>query len=244
MQTLATRHFDFNIYALSEHAVTVEFGNQINDHFLQQVNDLNSRINENPFPGFYTTVPAYTTLTIFFDPISVIESLDLKGAGCFDKIVNYLSTLKSRVVPTAIKSADTITIPVCYGGVFGPDLGELAAIHNMTVAEVISIHSSAIYKVYMIGFVPGFAYLGGMPELLATSRKENPRKAIPPGSVGIAGNQTGVYPLETPGGWQIIGRTPLNMFNAKLSQPSLLKAGDIVRFTPIDVVEFNQLASA
>jgi inhibitor of KinA len=244
MQTSATIDRAFNIYALSEQAVTVEFGNQIHEHFLQQVSDLNNRIKENPFPGFYTSVPAYTTLTVFFDPVCVIESPDLKGVGCFDKIVNYLSTLKSGMATAAIKSPYTITIPVCYGGAFGPDLEELAAIHNMAVAEVISIHSSAIYKVYMIGFVPGFAYLGGMPELLATPRKENPRKAIPPGSVGIAGNQTGVYPLETPGGWQIIGRTPLSMFNPKLSQPALLKAGDIVRFAPIEMDEFNQLVSA
>jgi inhibitor of KinA len=204
MQTAATNDHAFKIYALSEQAVTIEFGNQISERFLQQVSDFNIQINENPFPGFYTTVPAYTSLTIFFYPIQVIESIDLPGTGCLEKIANYLSALSSKPRTNAIKSPDTITIPVCYGGDFGPDLKELAKLHQMTIEDVIAIHSSATYKVYMIGFVPGFAYLGGMPKLLATPRKATPRKAIPPGSVGIAGEQTGVYPLETPGGWQFL----------------------------------------
>lgn len=243
MKPVTTIDSAFDIYALSEQAITVEFGNQISEQFQQRVSFLNNLIYRNPFPGFYTTVPAYTTVTIFFDPVKVMESDDLSGKICFDRITNYLADLNNRYDRPTPQAPDTITIPVCYGGNFGPDLEELAESHHLTTEDVIVIHSSAIYKVYMIGFVPGFAYLGGMPELLTTPRKATPRKAIPPGSVGIAGGQTGVYPLETPGGWQIIGRTPLNMFDPKLSKPSLLKAGDMVKFRPVDIVEFNRLVN-
>ena len=231
----------FNIYYISERAVAVEFGQLIDEHVLRQVNGFNELIYQNPFPGFYTTVPAYATLTVFFDPVQVIQSSGLQGAGCFDKVCNYLTVLKNKRSSTIAPLNETITIPVCYGGKFGPDLNEVASLHNLSISEVINLHSSAIYKVYMIGFVPGFAYLGGMPEMLATPRKPTPRRAIPAGSVGIAGKQTGIYPLETPGGWQIIGRTPLTLFNAVLPQPALLKAGNQVVFKPIDEQEFDHL---
>jgi inhibitor of KinA len=242
MQTQAMVVPHFNVYALSEQAITIEFGLDINEDTLQKVTAFNQLITQNPFPGFYTTVPAYTTLTIFFDPLQVIQS-DLPGTDCFDKVSAYLTGLKNNRQEILITQSETITIPVCYGGLFGPDIEEVAIHIKLTPQEVISLHSKAIYKVYMIGFVPGFAYLGGMDEALATPRKATPRQAIPVGSVGIAGMQTGVYPLETPGGWQIIGRTPLKMFNANRPQPSLLKAGDRVIFKPIDKPEFDHLAN-
>jgi inhibitor of KinA len=233
----------FNIYALSEHAVTVEFWQIINDKVLQQVSSFNMLINQNPFQGFYTTVAAYATVTVFFDPVMVSKSADLRGNDCFDKVSWYLKGLRNKPGQTMNVITHSITIPVCYGGKYGPDLEEVADLHNLTKGQVIELHSSAMYKVYMIGFVPGFAYLGGMPEILTMPRKQTPRNAVPAGSVGIAGKQTGIYPLETPGGWQIIGRTPFQMFNSTLPQPSLLKAGDKVIFKAIDEQEFDHLVN-
>jgi inhibitor of KinA len=232
----------FKIYYLSEMAVTVEFGQQIAENLLVAVNSLNALLYKQPFPGFHTTVPAYSTLTVFYDPILVIKS-NLPGAGCFEKVSGYLNGLKLQNKLTKAAKGDIVTIPVCYGSHFGPDLAEVASIHQMSTAEVIKLHSAGAYKVYMIGFMPGFAYLGGMDVQLATPRKPTPRKSVPAGAVGIAGQQTGVYPLETPGGWQIIGQTPLRLFNVNRKQPSLLKAGDTVIFKPIDTTTFNELAA-
>lgn len=230
----------FKIYHLSEVAVTVEFGQQIAGNLSDAVNSLNALLYQQPFPGFHTTVPAYSTLTVFYDPVIVVKSR-LPGAGCFEKVSAYLNDLNLQKKTVKPVKGDTIIIPVCYGENLGPDLDEVASLHGMSTSEVIKLHSTATYIVYMIGFVPGFAYLGGMDEQLATPRKEKPRKSVPAGAVGIAGQQTGVYPLETPGGWQIIGQTPLKLFDLNRRQPSLLKPGDTVIFKAIDVKEFNKL---
>ncbi len=231
---------DFTIYFLSEQAITIEFGYEIRQETLKQIRQLDRLIHQKPFPGFKTTVPAYTTLSVFFDPLQVIKNVDFPGHDCFEKVSAYLSQLTNETGDDEINTVKTVTIPVCYGGVFGPDLEEVAHLNNLTVKEVISLHSSAVYEVYMMGFVPGFAYLGGLPALLNTPRKALPRKVIPAGSVGIAGQQTGIYPLETPGGWQLIGRTPLTLFNAEKVPPALLKSGDRIVFKPIDQQEFEQ----
>lgn len=243
MQTQESNSSELTIYYLSEQAVAIEFGQGISEAFLTQIKQVDDRIHQKPFPGFRTTVPAYTTLSVFFDPVEVIKSQGLQGTDCFEKVSWYLNQLKNEPVKEASALDAIITVPVCYGDAFGPDLDEVTKIHNLTAAEVIRLHCSVVYKVYMIGFVPGFAYLGGMPELLATPRKPTPRKAIPAGAVGIAGKQTGVYPLETPGGWQIIGRTPLTLFNALRPQPTLLKAGDSVLFNPVTHHEFKLIAN-
>lgn len=197
-------------------------------------------LHHHPFPGLLTTVPAYSTLSVFYDALQVMQAPELHGRDCFEKVQNYLLGLKEQAADESTSAVIPITIPVCYGGSFGPDVEELAALHNLSVQRVIDIHTAATYTVYMIGFVPGFAYMGGMDEQLATPRKQTPRQAIPAGSVGIAGKQTGIYPLETPGGWQIIGRTPLKLFDANRKQPALLKAGDMVKFKPVTPLEFDQ----
>jgi len=135
-------------------------------------------------------------------------------------------------------------IPTCYGGEFGPDLNELAGLHGMTPSQVVELHASVAYVVYFLGFVPGFAYLGGLSEALATPRLDSPRRNTPPGSVGIADNQTGVYPFDTPGGWRLIGRTPIAMFRRDRENKSFLAIGDRVRFTPISAAQFAALKSA
>ena len=137
-----------------------------------------------------------------------------------------------------------IEIPVCYGGEYGPDLNDVSAMHGITPAETIELHSSATYLVYFLGFVPGFAYLGELSEALVTPRLPRPRRSVPAGSVGIAGSQTGVYPFTTPGGWRLLGRTPLSMFRSDRNAFSLLTIGDRVRFTPISRQRFTALEGA
>lgn len=238
MQTPSAVQPNFDIYFLSEQAVTVAFEPEISEVQLQQITAFNKLISQNPFPGFRCSVPAYATISVFFDPVKVMKS-SLQGEDCFDKVSRYLQKLKLEPENMQVKEANTITIPVCYGQGFGPDLEELAKLHQLKNEAIINLHSAAVYKVYMIGFVPGFAYLGGMNVLLETPRKAIPRQKIPVGSVGIAGRQTGIYPMETPGGWQIIGRTPLKIFDAGRFPPALLKAGDNVIFKPISADEFK-----
>jgi inhibitor of KinA len=134
-----------------------------------------------------------------------------------------------------------LEIPTCYGGQFGPDLNEVAVLHSTTPAQVIELHASVTYLVYFLGFVPGFAYLGEIPEEMATPRLATPRRSVPAGSVGIAGGQTGVYPFATPGGWRLIGRTPVAMFRHDRANMSFLSIGDRVRFTPISAERFAAL---
>lgn len=131
-------------------------------------------------------------------------------------------------------------VPVCYGGEFGPDLEEVAAHHVLDIEEVIQLHCIPLYQVYMIGFTPGFAYLGGLDERLHTPRKNEPRKKVLAGSIGIADQQTGIYPIDSPGGWQLIGRTPLRVFDPDRETPFLIQAGDFVRFRPITEMEFEK----
>ncbi|MCC8426517.1 5-oxoprolinase subunit PxpB [Mucilaginibacter sp. UR6-11] len=240
MHSADTPDQTLRIYYLSEEAVTIEFGQVIDLHLLDRVSVLNMLLHQQPFAGFCTAVPAYATLTVFFDPLSVSRS-DLPGKTCFEKVSGFLQNSNRLTKGEVHNAGNVITIPVCYDKNLGPDLEEVARLHKLSIEEVIHLHSAAVYKAYMIGFVPGFAYLGGMDDQLTTPRKATPRKAVPAGSVGIAGAQTGVYPMQTPGGWQIIGRTPVKLFDAGRSQPSLLQAGDQVIFKPVNRAEFNEL---
>ncbi|WP_342647991.1 5-oxoprolinase subunit PxpB [Mucilaginibacter sp. CSA2-8R] len=239
MQTVREHYPNLKLYSLSEKAITINFGDSISADLLTQITAVNQLVQEQPFPGMITTVPAYSTLTVYFDPLQVYKST-LDGWRCLDKVGNYILSLSLTDRQSTLNTIAPIIIPTCYGGSYGPDLEAVAAMHHLSSEAVISIHSAAAYIVYMIGFVPGFAYLGGMDKILASPRKATPRAAVPAGSVGIAGEQTGVYPLDTPGGWQIIGRTPLSMFDTDRTQPSLLKAGDRVQFKPITTSQFKQ----
>ena len=133
-----------------------------------------------------------------------------------------------------------VEIPVCYGGELGPDLDDVARQHQITAQDVIDLHSGAVYLVYMVGFMPGFAYMGGLPAQLATPRRATPRTAVPAGTVGIGGSQTGVYPLESPGGWNLIGRTPVKVFEIAREPATLLTTGDRARFVPISARDFER----
>jgi len=232
--------YPVNIYALSEQSVTVEFGTLISEELLSLITGFNQFLLQNPFPGLITTVPAYASLAIFFNPLIVAAS-DLPGKFCYDKVAQYLKNIGQTKRAESHLATDKVVIPVCYGGDFGPDILTVAKTNHLSINEVIEIHAAGLYTVFMIGFVPGFAYMGGMDTHLTTPRKAVPDAKIPAGAVGIAGTQTGIYPMETPGGWQIIGRTPLKMFDVGRPQPSLLKGGDQVTFKPIAKDEFNMM---
>ncbi len=175
--------------------------------------------------------PGYSSLLVDFDPLMASHA----------EIAAMIEGLAKAETATEDDSPVEITIPVCYDAEFGLDLEDVAAHNHVSVADVVRLHSSATYYVCFLGFTAGFAYLGGMPESLQTPRLATPRRMIAGGSVGIAGGQTGIYPTETPGGWRLIGRTPLRMFDPQAQPPTLLQAGDRVRFCAIDHAEFESL---
>lgn len=219
----------FKIFALSDSAITIDFGAVIDVGINTIVGQLFDYCNKYPFDGFREAIPAYASLTVFYDVLQVRASNpDAKTA--FGVVENYLTAAIHSLESAEVKEPNLIEIPVIYDG---EDLAFVASHNKLSTAEVIQIHTQATYRVYMMGFLPGFAYLGGMDERIATPRKASPRAKVPAGSVGIAGKQTGIYPLESPGGWQLIGHTHIPLFTLGSSEPTLLKAGDLVRFVEI-----------
>lgn len=213
---------------LGDSAIVVRFGECIAPELYDRVRALAEYLDAHPLPGLVEYAPAFATVALFYDPLRWSCS---EFCAEVQRIVAGLGG-RSPSQPRVIE------IPVCYGGEFGPDLAFVAEHNHVTEDEVVSIHAGGEYLTYMIGFAPGFPYLGGMSSRIAAPRRGSPRPRIPAGSVGIAGNQTGVYPIETPGGWQLIGRTPWKLFRPWEDPPSLLRAGDVVRFRPIAPADF------
>jgi inhibitor of KinA len=200
----------------------------------ENVRKLLRLLESEPVAGVRNLHPAYCSLLIKF------EALQMRHDELEAILRKYLERLEEVKLPEPRR----VEIPVCYGGEFGPDLAEVCALRGMTAAQAIELHVSVEYLVYFLGFVPGFAYLGELPEELVTPRLAAPRRRVPAGSVGIAGSQTGVYPFATPGGWRLLGRTPVKMFQAEREGLSLLSIGDRVRFTPIDAERLAALEKA
>lgn len=192
----------------------------------------------NYFAGFIETVPAYSSLAVFYDPV-VIRTVHPAAVSAFNQVKDHTEALIAGLVPS-VKSAEEniITIPVYYNG---EDLPYISGLHNISVDELVAIHVQPIYRVFMIGFQPGFAYMGSLDERIITPRKASPRIRVPAGAVGIAGSQTGIYPFVSPGGWQIIGQTPIKIFDKEKTNPCLFNAGDTVQFTAISKDEFDKL---
>ena len=216
------------ITPLGDSAILVQVGTEITEETFQRVSALAGCLETWPVPGLVEFVPAFTTVTVYYDLVK----------ASYAQVVAHLEQLLDALPLEGSDKAKVVEIPVCYGGEHGPDLEEVARHNGLTADEVIAQHSGGEYLVYMIGFAPGFPYLGGMSARIAMPRRSSPRMQIPAGSVGIAGMQTGVYPIETPGGWQLIGRTPLALFRPGENPPSLLQAGNQVRFRPITADEF------
>ena len=225
---------DFTLEPLSDTAVIIELGTDINLDTHQKVKTVSQALDEKPFDWMVEYVPGFTTVSVFYDPMKT-DSEKLP----YDHVTEQLTSLLEELTAGEDTETRVVTIPVCYGGEFGPDLEEVANHNGLTPEEVIEIHSNGEYLVYMIGFAPGFPYIGGMSDKIAAPRRKDPRLKIPAVSVGIAGKQTGVYPIETPGGWQLIGKTPRKLFLPNGESPSLLKAGDQIKFEPITIEEFQ-----
>ncbi len=225
------------ISPLNETALLVSFENVIDEAINEKVMALHQAFAKNSFKGFIETVPAYTSLAIFYDVPTVKKNYRADNTA-FDFVENFTHQLISNINFTETLTSNTITIPVYYNG---ENIEQVALLHNLSVEEVINIHTKKMYRVFMIGFLPGFAYMGKVDERIATPRLATPRTNVKAGSVGIAGFQTGIYPLQSPGGWQIIGQTPIKIFDATKDNPCLLEAGDSVQFIAISKEDFKKL---
>ncbi|MBT2282323.1 5-oxoprolinase subunit PxpB [Paenibacillus polymyxa] len=216
---------------LGEAAVIIQCGDQLSDAVQRRVISVCALLEKSTLPAMIEWVPSYTSVTVFYDPF----------ISSYPQLCKILLQQLNQMKESVQDKPRTVTIPVCYGGEWGPDLDYVASEHGLTPEEVIAIHTSGDYLVHMIGFAPGFPYLGGLSEQIATPRRATPRLRVEAGTVGIGGKQTGIYPVNTPGGWQCIGRTPLRLFRPGENIPSLLAAGDRVRFEQITMQDYLAL---
>ncbi len=230
-----------HFYHLSEKAVTMEFGKEISIETHQQVIQADLLVRHKNFKGVIETVPAYSTLTVYYDPILILEHKSQNLSSAYEIIKSLLSDLLEPSFAILPVDFPLIQIPVCYNPALGQDLDFVSKYSHLSIEEIIQLHTAPLYTVFMIGFSPGFPYFGILPEKLEVPRKSIPNNNVPAGSVAIAGKQTGIYPFETPGGWQIIGRTPLRLFDTSKHDSSLLKVGYHVQFTSITISQFEQL---
>lgn len=229
----------YRIYPCGDHAVTIELGATIDAAINEKVLAIFRQLKEGKLNGVLDIIPSYLTVTIVYDVVF------LKKIYPDISIYEMMCCQLQKAVDSYRISVETelrvINIPACYDPLLAPDIVSLAALHQLSVEEVIQLHTAATYRVYMIGFLPGFAYMGTVDEKIATPRKEKPRTKVPAGSIGIAGSQTGIYPFDSPGGWQLIGQTPLPMFIVSSEEPCYLQPGDSVRFYAIPLHEFKKL---
>lgn len=222
------------ISPVGDRAISIDFGQVIDPTINRHIRQTIERIKELQLDGIIELVPTYCALLVEYD--AMLYS--------YSEICNIIEpTFEEGMANTTNELVTVVEVPTVYGGEFGPDLSFVASHNHLSEDEVISIHSGTDYLVYMLGFIPGFTYLGGMNLRIATPRLSSPRTLIPAGSVGIAGEQTGTYPSDSPGGWQIIGRTPVTMYDMSKAQAALLNAGDYVRYVPIDESEFHRIKS-
>jgi inhibitor of KinA len=221
---------------LGDTAVVATLGSGIDEATLASVLALADAVAAAKGRGIVDVVPAYATVTAFYDPLQFGEA----PGDAYEQVCRFLESCAARANGGARSAAARLVeIPVCYGGEFGPDLELVAGRCTLGAEEAVALHSGADYLVHAIGFTPGFPFLGGLPAALRTPRRDTPRARVPAGSVGLGGSQTGVYPLESPGGWQLIGRTPVPLFRPEGKPAALLRPGDRVRFRVIPTREFD-----
>ncbi|MCI6004051.1 MAG: 5-oxoprolinase subunit PxpB [Blautia sp.] len=222
---------NIRILTAGDSSLLVEFGNEISPAINKKITTTLNLMREQHIEGVVDVIPAFCSLLINYDP----------------RVISY-EELKDRMMGLVKMEGQTgqdrkriFEIPVCYGGEYGPDIASIAAHAGLSEEEVIRIHSSRDYLIYMLGFLPGFCYLGGLDERIHTPRLANPRIKINAGSVGIGGSQTGIYPLDSPGGWQLMGMTPVRTYDPGREVPILLEAGDYIRFVPVDEAEYKRI---
>lgn len=225
---------DYRILAEGDSCALIAFGGAACPETSRRISSAARRIRDAKIAGIADMIPAYISLLVQYDP-TVLS---------FDALRARLGGILRATEEGTDTPGRVFEIPVCYGGEFGPDLENIASHAGMTEREVIDLHTSAEYLIYMLGFLPGFCYLGGLDERIHTPRLQTPRLKIPAGSVGIGGSQTGIYPLESPGGWQLMGRTPVRMYDPERETPILVQAGDSIRFTEIGAREYERIREA
>ena len=222
---------EMRIMPEGDRALVVDFGEYIDETVNDSVNRLARKIQEHHLDGIQEMIPTFRSLLILFDP----ERTSMR------RVRSEIERLDITASESESKERRILRIPCCYGGKYGEDLKDMEQVTGLSREEIISIHSGTDYRVYMLGFLPGFAYLGGLDERIAAPRLKTPRLSIPAGSVAIGGNQTGVYPIDSPGGWRIIGSTPIAFCDPSKENPILCKAGDYIRFVPIREDEYDEI---
>ncbi len=221
----------FKYLTAGDKAIIIEVGDSINEKINRVIISLEKEINNSFNDELLEVIPTYRSIMIQYNPVKIT----------YMELLNKLKSIETNLKITENKTNKVIVIPVVYGGEYGPDIGNVAQYNNLSIKDVIKIHSSTKYLIYMLGFTAGFPYLGGLDKRIHTPRLERPRIKIEAGSIGIANNQTGIYPVDSPGGWQIIGKTPLKIFNQNSENPFLLEPGKYIRFKPISERRFLQL---
>jgi KipI family sensor histidine kinase inhibitor len=223
--------YDAPIFRLmGDRSLLIELGDEISPSVNQRVQELFTAMDMQRVGGVRELVPSYRSLLVVYDPLSISA----------DVLKRSIRDICQRIDQADLPEPRTLDIPIVYGGEQGPDLGSVARYHGITPQEVIAYHMQPTYRVYMIGFTPGYPYLGEVPDEIVTPRRETPRTHVPRGSVGIAQKQTGIYSVDSPGGWQIIGWTPVKLFDPGAKPPSFLMMGDRVRFKAITAQEGSQ----
>lgn len=225
----------FFIHPISESLLTISFGNSISTEINKRVFKAYQALLKNKHGAWLDIIPAYSTVSIAYDVLSIRK----QHASAFQCVKEEVERIITQASSSEEITSRKVEIPVCYDPEFGLDIERIKKEKGVSTEELIQIHSSQSYQVFMIGFLPGFAYMGSVDARIATPRIPTPRTHVPAGSVGIAGEQTGIYPLDSPGGWNIIGKTSVKLFDPKREEPVLLKPGDRVTFTPITKEKFN-----
>lgn len=216
---------------LGDSGVRMQFQRPVSPELNKIIRTFCRRLKKEKIDGVIEWVPTYDAVTVYYRPDEVT----------YDRACQVLANRLKEDFQVEKECSETVFIPVLYGGDVGEDLPKVGKINGLTKQEVIDIHTGTDYLIYMMGFLPGFPYLGGMSKSIATPRLDNPRNRVPAGAVGIAGVQTGIYPLESPGGWNLIGQTPVKLFDRNREQPFLYQAGDRIRFVPIDKEEYESI---
>jgi KipI family sensor histidine kinase inhibitor len=222
------------ILTAGDSSILIQFGNSIDPEINGKIAATVQLMREQHIEGVVDIIPAFCSLLINYDP-RVIS---------YDRMRTRMEQILSMEIASGTRKKKVYEIPVCYGGSFGPDLATIAEHAGLSPQEVIDIHASTDYLIYMLGFLPGFTYLGGLDERIHTPRLANPRIRIPAGSVGIGGSQTGIYPMDSPGGWQLMGMTPVKTYDPEREVPILVEAGDYIRFVPVDEAEYERIKEA